>query len=227
MRAHVIAVVMAVGLAVAGFVSFDLARAQSPANDFEYKAIGKVVKANGSITIEHTTAVIVQAATGGNGQAKVGDFVYKGDIVQTGAESAIGIVFLDGSAFNLASNARITLNEFVYAPDRSTNKTFFSLSKGTLTFVAGKIAKTGNMKIDTPVAIMGIRGTTPRIEIGEDGTVKFSTLVEEEKAASNPGRRGRVVPRSKQRETKGERKPGTSAAAVIEKKPSFQICRGC
>ena len=227
MRAHVIAVVMAVGLAVAGFVSFDLARAQSPANDFEYKAIGKVVKANGSITIEHMTAVIVQAATGGNGQAKVGDFVYKGDIVQTGAESAIGIVFLDGSAFNLASNARITLNEFVYAPDRSTNKTFFSLSKGTLTFVAGKIAKTGNMKIDTPVAIMGIRGTTPRIEIGEDGTVKFSTLVEEEKAASNPGRRGRVVPRSKQRETKGERKPGTSAAAVIEKKPSFQICRGC
>ena len=226
MRAHVIAVVIAVGLAVAGFVSFDLARAQSPANDFEY-AIGKVVTANGSITIEHTTAVIVQAATGGNGQAKVGDFVYKGDIVQTGAESAIGIVFLDGSAFNLASNARITLNEFVYAPNRSTNKTFFSLSKGTLTFVAGKIAKTGNMKIDTPVATMGIRGTTPRIEIGEDGTVKFSTLVEEEKAAVNPGRRGRVEPRSKQRETEGERKPGTSAAAVIEKKPSFQICRGC
>ena len=227
MRAHVIAVVIAVGLAVAGFVSFDLARAQSPADDFEYKAIGKVVTANGSITIEHTTAVIVQAATGGNGQAKVGDFVYKGDIVQTGAESAIGIVFLDGSAFNLASNARITLNEFVYAPNRSTNKTFFSLSKGTLTFVAGKIAKTGNMKIDTPVATMGIRGTTPRIEIGEDGTVKFSTLVEEEKATVNPGRRGRVEPRSKQRETKSERKPGTSAAAVIEKKPSFQICRGC
>ena len=226
MRAFAIALMVAVGLTLASS-AFDLARAQSPDGSFEPKAIGKVLTANGSVTIEHYGAVVVQASTGGNGHAKVGDFVYKGDIVQTGADSAIGIVFLDGSAFNLASNARITLNEFVYAPNRSANKTFFSLSKGMLTFVAGKIAKTGSMKIDTPVATMGIRGTTPRIEIGEDGTVKFSTLVEEEKAAANPGRRGRVEPRSKQRETKAERKPGTSAAAMIEKKPSFQICRGC
>jgi hypothetical protein len=28
---------------------------------------------------------------------------------------------------------------------------------------------------------MGIRGTTPRVEISEDGTVKFSTLIEEGK----------------------------------------------
>jgi hypothetical protein len=227
MRAYAIALMIAAGLALASIVPSDLAQAQSPANGFESKAIGKVFTANGSVTIEHTSAVVVQAAAGGNGQAKVGDFVYQGDVVQTGAESAVGIVFLDGAAFNLASNARITLNEFVYSPNRSTNTTFFSLSKGTLTFVAGKIAKTGNMKIDTPVAIMGIRGTTPRIEIGEDGKVTFSTLVEENKPASTPERRGRVVPPSKQRETKGEPTPGTSAAAMAEKKPSFQICRGC
>ena len=56
-----------------------------------------------------------------------------------------------------------------------------SLTKGTFTFVAGKIAKTGDMKVDTPVATMGIRGTTPRVEISDDGTVKFSTLIEEGK----------------------------------------------
>jgi hypothetical protein len=37
------------------------------------------------------------------------------------------------------------------------------------------------MKIDTPAATMGIRGTTPHVVIAEDGTVKFSTLVEEQK----------------------------------------------
>jgi hypothetical protein len=38
------------------------------------------------------------------------------------------------------------------------------------------------MKIDTPVATMGIRGTTPHVEISDDGTVKFSTLIEEGKS---------------------------------------------
>jgi hypothetical protein len=35
------------------------------------------------------------------------------------------------------------------------------------------------MKVDTPIGIMGIRGTAPRVEILDDGTVKFSTLIEE------------------------------------------------
>ena len=77
MRAHVIAVAIAAGLVLASFASFDLARAQSSADEFAAKAIGKVVTANGSVTVEHTTPVVVQAATGGHGQAKVGDFVYQ------------------------------------------------------------------------------------------------------------------------------------------------------
>jgi hypothetical protein len=37
------------------------------------------------------------------------------------------------------------------------------------------------MKLETPVATLGIRGTTPHIEISDDGTVRFSTLIEENK----------------------------------------------
>ena len=44
----------------------------------------------------------------------------------------------------------MALNEFVYDPDGKSNSTLFNLTKGTFTFVAGKIAKTGDMKIDTP-----------------------------------------------------------------------------
>jgi HAD superfamily hydrolase (TIGR01662 family) len=58
----------------------------------------------------------------------------------------------------------MVLNEFVYDPNGKSNSTLFSLSKGTFTFIAGKVAKTGDMKIDTPVATMGIRGTTPHVE---------------------------------------------------------------
>lgn len=143
--------------------------------------IGKIVKMKGSVSIEHTTAVVLQASTDGS-KPKVGDAVYRGDVVQTGGDGTVGISLADGSAFNLTSNARIVLNEFVYDPDGKSNSTFLSLTKGTFTLVAGKVAKTGEMKIDTPVATMGIRGTTPHVEISEDGTVKFSNLVEEGKA---------------------------------------------
>ena len=145
--------------------------------------IGKIVTAKGSVKVEHVTAVVaIQANAGGSAQAKVGDLVYKSDVVSTGADSAVGIVFSDGTAFNLASNARIVLNEFVYDPKGTSNSTLFTLSKGTFTFIAGKVARTGDMKIDTPVATMGIRGTTPHVEIRDDGTVAFSTLIEDKKA---------------------------------------------
>jgi hypothetical protein len=53
------------------------------------------------------------------------------------------------------------------------------LTKGTFTFIAGNVAHTGSMKVDTPIGTMGIRGTAPRVEISENGDVRFSTLVEE------------------------------------------------
>ena len=70
----------------------------------------------------------------------------------------------------------------VYDPKGRSNSSFFSLTKGAFTFIAGRVAKTGDMKVNTPVATMGIRGTTPRVEISEDGTVTFNTLVEDKKA---------------------------------------------
>jgi hypothetical protein len=76
----------------------------------------------------------------------------------------------------------MVLNEFVYDPNGKSNSTLFSLSKGTFTFIAGKVARTGDMKIDTPVATMGIRGTTPHVEVSSDGTVTFNTLIEDKKA---------------------------------------------
>jgi hypothetical protein len=182
----------------------------------ETAPIGKVVKLNGSsVTIEHTGAVVVQASVDGS-KVKVGDPVYQGDVVQTGADGAVGITFSDGTAFNLTNNARMVLNEFVYDPNGKSNSTFFSLTKGTFTFVAGKVAKTGDMKIDTPVATMGIRGTTPHVEISDNGTVKFSTLIEDGKT--------RVEKRSTL--TKQTPKSAQQAQPTIDK-PNLTICRGC
>ena len=129
----------------------------------------------------------------------------------------MGITFTDGTAFDLSSNARMAMTEFIYDPNSKSNSSLMSLTKGTFTFVAGKIAKSGDMKVDTPVATMGIRGTTPRVEISEDGTVKFSTLIEEGK--------DQVM----QKFGGGAPRAATTPAPIIEErsKPNLDICRGC
>jgi hypothetical protein len=192
--------------------------------------IGKVQSVSGSVTIEHATAVVLQAKlAGGPGQAKVGDFVYRSDIIQTGADSKAGLTFTDGTAFNISSNARMELNEFVYDPKSASNLTLFSLSKGSFTFVAGNVAKTGQMKIDTPVGTMGIRGTTPHVEIMPDGTVKFSTLIEENATrvvptAVQPGQ-GAPPARQRQPGSRAAHEPESDVYKKLNRK--FDICRGC
>lgn len=154
--------------------------AQLPA-ELDVRPIGKVLTATGIARIEHTAAVVVQAnlPPSGHDQTKVGDLVYRGDLIQTGVDGALAIVFADGTSFNVSSNARMEVNEFIYDPKGHSNSTLLSLSKGTFTFVAGNIAHTGSMKVDTPLGTMGIRGTAPRVEIMDDGSVKFSTLIEQ------------------------------------------------
>ena len=207
MRSHMFAVsVTGIVLSLVAFVPGQV-WAQADA-----KPIGKVVATTGSVSIEHAGAVIVQAnAPAQAGETKIGDLVYQGDLVKTGADGKVGINFTDGTSFNLSSSAQMTLDEYVYDPKGTSNSTLFNLSKGTFTFVAGKVAKTGDMKVDTPVATMGIRGTTPHIEISDDGSVKFSTLVEEGKS-------------------KIASKRGTSPVRQPEKtddKLNLNICRHC
>lgn len=156
----------------------------------EFQAIGKFLSITGTVTVEHAAgAVVVQAnlPSGDSEQAKVGDVVFRGDVIQTGSDGLVGLVFTDGTSFNISSNARMELNEFIYDPKGKSNATLLNLKKGAFTFIAGAIAKSGDMKIETPVGTMGIRGTAPHVEIADDGTVRFSTLVEENKKKGAKG----------------------------------------
>src|SRR4051794_15694394 len=62
----------------------------------------------------------------------------------------------------------MVLNEMIYDPNGSKNSSLLSLVAGTISFVAGETAKHGDMKVDTPVATMGIRGTAVLVEIDFD-----------------------------------------------------------
>src|SRR5579871_4404788 len=150
----------------------------------------QIAQADGTVgdhqVIGHVTKLIGSATAIRNGVSIIlnnGDNVEKGDVVSSGSDSTLGITFIDGTVFGLSSNARMVLNEMVYDPNGSNNSSLLSLVAGTITFVAGETAKHGDMKVDTPVATMGIRGTAVLVEIdftvpGQTPDAKFQVLVE-------------------------------------------------
>ncbi|MEK9278211.1 MULTISPECIES: FecR domain-containing protein [unclassified Bradyrhizobium] len=96
---------------------------------------------------------------------KVRDDIYLNDIVQTASNSSLGITFNDSTTFNLSASAKITIDNYVYEDGGKQNAAIFDIGKGTVAFVAAAVAKTGDMKITTPTATLGIRGTTGVVDV--------------------------------------------------------------
>jgi FecR protein len=125
--------------------------------------IGQVATLQGSATVTRGSP----AAPAG---LRVNDVIFKNDMLETSANSTLGISFDDETTFSLSANTRITVDEFVYQQSGSANAALFTVARGTAAFLASKVASTGDMKIATPIATMGIRGTTGVVDVLVAGT---------------------------------------------------------
>jgi hypothetical protein len=123
---------------------------------------------------------------------KVKDDIYLNDVVQTGAKSALGITFSDATTFNLKANAQITIDSYVYEDGGKQNAGVFDVAKGTVAFVAAAVAKTGDMKITTPTATLGIRGTTGLVEVPQGAAANNPNNVAIKLYPDADGRVGRI-----------------------------------
>ena len=132
------------------------------------KVVGHVVKMTGSASVVRNGVTV---------DVQNGDAVYQSDVVQTGSGSTLGLVLNDGTTFNLSAGARLMLNDLTYDASSTSNSALFTLVQGAANFVAGQVAKTGDMKVATPVATMGIRGTAVVLDVdATDGTVSISVI---------------------------------------------------
>ncbi|KST56679.1 hypothetical protein AO398_10455 [Methylobacterium sp. GXS13] len=134
------------------------------------RAIGRVESASGGASALRNGVTVV---------LHPGDPIFKGDVVQTDDGGKLGLIFVDGTAFNLDGESRMVVDGMTFQPGATGNNALFSLVQGIITFVAGQTAKSGDMKVATPSATMGIRGTAVHVEIASDhGAVKFSVMTE-------------------------------------------------
>ena len=124
--------------------------------------VGQVKTAKGAVFIERG---------GEKTAAQVGTKVQQSDTVVTGADGAVGIAFVDNSTVSSGPNSVLVIEKFAF--DTTTYQGAFdaTLKKGTLSVISGKIAKQSPdaMKIRTPSAILGVRGTEFVVRVDETG----------------------------------------------------------
>jgi hypothetical protein len=132
---------------VATLVSWSLPAAPAAADD-----VGVVKVSRGAATVERSGHRLL---------AQVGMKIEEGDTIATGPDGAVGVTFRDNTLLSIGPGSSLVIER--YAFDTTTHKGAFesSLLRGTLAAVSGKIAKQSPdaMKVRTPAAVLGVRGT--------------------------------------------------------------------
>ena len=111
-------------------------------------------------------AGVSPAATSRSGQAtarqvRLGDHVLRNQHYQTDAHGVVQVLLADGSSFTIGPRSSLTIDDFVYDPDRGTARVAASASRGVLRFIGGAASKPGgSASLKTPVGVAGIRGAS-------------------------------------------------------------------
>jgi VCBS repeat-containing protein len=141
------------------------------------QVIGHIQTTIGCGTLRRASGIAVQVM--------VGDPVCQGDVIETAADGRVGIRFIDGTVFNLSSSTRVVLNEFVCDSNGTSHSALFGVTRGTFAFIAGEVAKTGCLRIDTPVGSIRGRAHTGGIGMLSLVALTFSILKDVQAADSN------------------------------------------
>ena len=101
--------------------------------------------------------------------------VFSYDTVKTG-NGKVGIEFVDDTRVDVTQHSKLLIDDFVYDPNTKTGKLSLKASLGTVRYASGQIAKNSatNVKITTPTATIGVRGTDFTMTIDEIGS---STII--------------------------------------------------
>ena len=129
--------------------------------------IGKVTQQVGNTIIERSTGDKLDSETGSS--------IVSYDTVRTG-QGKTAIEFVDETRVDVTQNSKLVIDEFVYDPNTSKGKLSLKASFGTIRYASGQIAKNSrqDIKITTPTATIGVRGTDFTITVDETGSSTIS-----------------------------------------------------
>jgi len=105
----------------------------------------------------------------------VGTDIRTRQTVNTGENSSSQFTMSDDTRLAVGPNSQLLLDEFVYDPNPSNRKVVLKSLKGALRFVTGK-NPSNTYTINTPTAVIGVRGTMFDIYINDNGETVVGLL---------------------------------------------------
>ncbi len=117
-----------------------------------------------------------------------GGSVFQNERVHTGDDSQAQLVFLDNTDLGVGPKSEVTLDRFVYNPDRGTGRVQIEASRGVFRFVTGSQDKK-DYEIVTPSGTIHVKGTEFQLLV-ERG---YIVVALESGALSITTNKGRVV----------------------------------
>jgi hypothetical protein len=101
--------------------------------------------------------------------ARAGELVFAADGLRTGDGGSVGVTLKDDTRLSLGPNSEVRLERFVYAPGSGGLGMVIQFVRGVAAYVSGRIARMApdSIRLETPSAIVGVRGTSLAIRVGE------------------------------------------------------------
>jgi hypothetical protein len=98
---------------------------------------------------------------------QVGQALAETDRIQTGPKSGAAVTLADGTVVSIGANSTVALSAMRYEPVGQTGNLAVQIVQGTLRMITGTLGKTQpeNVKVNTPTAVIGVRGTDFIVEV--------------------------------------------------------------
>jgi len=128
-----------------------------------FGAIGEVTDYSGSGAVERDEGFEVYEVTNGLGVESM-------DTVVT-EKGKVRIDFIDDTRVDITEHSRLIIDDFVYDPASQEGSLSLKAGLGTIRYASGKIAKNSRqrVRIETPSAVVGVRGTDFAMIVDEIG----------------------------------------------------------
>jgi hypothetical protein len=134
--------------------------AATPAHAQQSLAAGRIKVVSGAAFIVRDNKLV---------PAQVGQDVYTADALRTGADGKIGVTLKDDTRISLGPTSEVRLERFNYATADGALALVLKVVRGAAAYVSGRIAKLSPdaIRLETPAAIVGVRGTSLAILVGD------------------------------------------------------------
>lgn len=124
-------------------------------------------------TVIGDAARVVSDVTGVLGARRAaivsGSAVHQNETVSTGPSAESDILFRDNTELHISSGSSVKLDRYIYNPDGSARGAVVSMARGAFRFTTGQSSPSA-FRLQTPQALIGIRGTVLEIRVGQGVT---------------------------------------------------------